>query len=930
VAVPLEELYAQALASKKRLVLAGHSLGGAVALLCTIKLLRIWAARQLGGAYALAAAPAAAAAAPAGAAPAGRGGGKGGRGSGRQGRQRRNNQHLAAAAAAAAADPTADPNVRCITFAAPAVANESLAAEVVAAGWDRLMSNFVQPGARGGVGVGDRRLRVQPHKPVRCPCAPCRCTPRRMARLPLKPHGLPLPCPAPEDVVVPFVNKLLKAEEGSAALERTLRRLASQAALASPGRADRAAGVSIRRLISNLASAGRARGGLRHNLGRVLSLDGLSRAASATASAAASVAAAAAAAATSDGSEELHSQLLEDSAYKQTAAMMSLAMASACNLPAGETLGNAPHAPEAAARLRHADSTASANGDAPSAPGGAGGPGRARSASAGGTRGGLRPAISLQGGLPIDALVAAAEAGVIGLTEAEAAELEEDERARIGGAGWLARAAGALKQAAGAPKPAAAPPAAGASAFAAAAAAAATAAASFEGSSSSSSSDSSSGSASASASGSNGSDGSKAPAAGADVAAGPQQEEAAAAAPAGPQLAEAPAGEAAAAGRSMAIGADGMRRVHSAADVACLAAAAAAAAAPRVGFADAARGSCGGCEDGAAGEQQLQQPLEGEGPAAAAAAAAAGLLAAPASPPRRRRVSVAAPEAALPRRSPEPAALQQRFVRSKSMSNLCSGAAASSASQPPASHPLQAPTSEEKAAAARAAAEALMQRRGGRTLRARVLWSGMRAAALAAPHLLSTAAAAAVPAGAAVLTSLLPAALVAGAAPLVAVFAPLVGIVLPALLALPPAAVAVEVVGSLIVTFCVPRTYTIGQQWVLTAQGLEPALKPLDQYRRDWAEMGALGGLFPGHRMVAYRNRLVRLLPGERLQRCPAPLPPPAAPAAGAAGAAGGVAGGAVGRAARGGRGSEGGVPAAAKKAAARRGVVTVVAVQAS
>jgi pimeloyl-ACP methyl ester carboxylesterase len=150
VAVPLEELYAQALASKKRLVLAGHSLGGAVALLCTIKLLRIWAARQLGGAYALAAAPAAAAAAPAGAAPAGRGGGKGGRGSGRQGRQRRNNQHLAAAAAAAAADPTADPNVRCITFAAPAVANESLAAEVVAAGWDRLMSNFVQPGARGG------------------------------------------------------------------------------------------------------------------------------------------------------------------------------------------------------------------------------------------------------------------------------------------------------------------------------------------------------------------------------------------------------------------------------------------------------------------------------------------------------------------------------------------------------------------------------------------------------------------------------------------------------------------------------------------------------------------------------------------------------------------------------------------------------------
>jgi pimeloyl-ACP methyl ester carboxylesterase len=154
--VPLEELYAQAVASKKRLVLAGHSLGGAVALLCAIKLLRIWAARKLGGAYVPPPpGPAGAGRAQDGAgkgraAGGGGGGGKGGgggRGGGRQGRQRRDNEHLAAAAAAAAADPNADPNVRCITFAAPAVANESLAAEVVAAGWDRLMSNFVQPGA---------------------------------------------------------------------------------------------------------------------------------------------------------------------------------------------------------------------------------------------------------------------------------------------------------------------------------------------------------------------------------------------------------------------------------------------------------------------------------------------------------------------------------------------------------------------------------------------------------------------------------------------------------------------------------------------------------------------------------------------------------------------------------------------------------------
>lgn len=135
--MPLEALYARAAAARKRLVLCGHSLGGAVALLCTIKLLRIWAARQLcpggrcGGAGAVR---------PPGPA-------KGGKARGRKARQRRNNQHLAAAAAAAAKAPNADPNIRCLTFAAPAVANESLAAEVVAAGWDRLISNFVQPGA---------------------------------------------------------------------------------------------------------------------------------------------------------------------------------------------------------------------------------------------------------------------------------------------------------------------------------------------------------------------------------------------------------------------------------------------------------------------------------------------------------------------------------------------------------------------------------------------------------------------------------------------------------------------------------------------------------------------------------------------------------------------------------------------------------------
>lgn len=145
--IPIHELYARAAAAGKRLVLCGHSLGGAVALLCTIKLLRIWAAHQLG--------------ADSGTSSDedddeqeedGRarrsGGGAATAAEAARARQRRRDGHLAAAAAAAAAAPYADPNIRCITFAAPAVANESLAAEVVAAGWDRLISNFVQPGVR--------------------------------------------------------------------------------------------------------------------------------------------------------------------------------------------------------------------------------------------------------------------------------------------------------------------------------------------------------------------------------------------------------------------------------------------------------------------------------------------------------------------------------------------------------------------------------------------------------------------------------------------------------------------------------------------------------------------------------------------------------------------------------------------------------------
>lgn len=87
--VPVEAIYAQAEARGKRLVLCGHSLGGAVAALCTVSLLA----------------------------------------------------HLPRAAHA---------RVSCYGFATPAVANGVLADICREAGWDNRIRNYLMPGGCGG------------------------------------------------------------------------------------------------------------------------------------------------------------------------------------------------------------------------------------------------------------------------------------------------------------------------------------------------------------------------------------------------------------------------------------------------------------------------------------------------------------------------------------------------------------------------------------------------------------------------------------------------------------------------------------------------------------------------------------------------------------------------------------------------------------
>lgn len=93
-ALSISALQQSAAATGKRLVLTGHSLGGAVATLTTVRLLRsLHTAQPLG----------------------------------------ESSSHQ-------------DPQIRCISFATPAVANTDLLQEVAEAGWDKYITNIVLPG----------------------------------------------------------------------------------------------------------------------------------------------------------------------------------------------------------------------------------------------------------------------------------------------------------------------------------------------------------------------------------------------------------------------------------------------------------------------------------------------------------------------------------------------------------------------------------------------------------------------------------------------------------------------------------------------------------------------------------------------------------------------------------------------------------------
>jgi hypothetical protein len=82
--------------------------------------------------------------------------------------------------------------------------------------------------------------------------------------------------------------------------------------------------------------------------------------------------------------------------------------------------------------------------------------------------------------------------------------------------------------------------------------------------------------------------------------------------------------------------------------------------------------------------------------------------------------------------------------------------------------------------------------------------------------------------------------------------------VLPAALTAPVALAAMHLVGKA----ALPVSHPLGQQWVITGAGLEAVDRPLKNYPRsgEGLDLKQLGGLFPGHRMIAYRRRMVTLL----------------------------------------------------------------------
>jgi hypothetical protein len=81
---------------------------------------------------------------------------------------------------------------------------------------------------------------------------------------------------------------------------------------------------------------------------------------------------------------------------------------------------------------------------------------------------------------------------------------------------------------------------------------------------------------------------------------------------------------------------------------------------------------------------------------------------------------------------------------------------------------------------------------------------------------------------------------------------------LPAALTAPVALAAMHLVGKA----ALPVSHPLGQQYVITGAGFEPVDRPLKSYPRsgEGLDLKQLGGLFPGHRMIAYRRRMVTLL----------------------------------------------------------------------
>jgi hypothetical protein len=62
----------------------------------------------------------------------------------------------------------------------------------------------------------------------------------------------------------------------------------------------------------------------------------------------------------------------------------------------------------------------------------------------------------------------------------------------------------------------------------------------------------------------------------------------------------------------------------------------------------------------------------------------------------------------------------------------------------------------------------------------------------------------------------------------------------------------------------VPRHYPLGHQWVVTAAGVMPVTPAqlLQSFSPDLSQLdvSGLGGLFPAHRMIAYRRRMTQVM----------------------------------------------------------------------